>query len=95
MRMRRFLESRRSYWPAFALVFALAFTQSITGDRLAYEEPWWEPLDRVTRVATYAAALLGVGHGWYRDRYLGSILCFAGAFGAARVPLWLAYGMYV
>lgn len=73
----------------------LAFTLTLAGlsvtTRLAYEQSsGWQTLEFATRLATHATALLGIGHGWYRDRFLGSVLCVAGAFGAARIPFWLA-----
>lgn len=96
--VRRFLESRWSYWPAFGLTVTLAFTLTLAGStgmtRLEYEQSsGWQTLGTVTRIATYATAVLGLGHGWCRDRFLGSVLCVAGAFGAARIPFWLAYGV--
>lgn len=96
--MKRFLESRWSYWPAFGLTMVLAFSLTLAGlsvtTRGAYEQSQgWQTLEAATRLAMYATALLGVGHGWCRDRFLGTVLCVAGAFGAARIPFWLAYSV--
>lgn len=75
-----------------ALAFALTLAGSTT--RGAYEQSQgWQMLEAATRLAMYTTALLGIGHGWCRDRFLGSVLCVAGAFGAARIPFWLAYGV--